>query len=189
MQEYVPQILKYAKAGSTNLDRAHDRLLHGNSTEALAECERELQSNSISAPAYLTMALAYLMEKDHPHAIDACQRALHINPSIPEANGLLSMLYAHSQDWPQAVEYCKAAISADPDNPNFHYQLGCLTGSLEEAEEALTKAIELDPQFALAYYKLATIQIQCEDIGSATSCVKEALILDPSLACAQVLMG
>jgi chemotaxis protein methyltransferase CheR len=62
----------------------------------------------------------------------------------------------------EAAEWCEKAIAADKLNPAHYYLLGTIRqeqGQPEAARRSLLRALYLDPEFALAHFALANIEL------------------------------
>lgn len=63
----------------------------------------------------------------------------------------------------EAIEWCGRAIAADKLNPAHHYLLATIQqeeGQTEAAARSLTRALYLDPDFVLAHFGLANIELR-----------------------------
>ncbi|HXG57445.1 MAG TPA: CheR family methyltransferase [Thermoanaerobaculia bacterium] len=62
----------------------------------------------------------------------------------------------------EAAGWCEKAIAADKMNPLFHYLLSAIRleqGEIEAATRSLTRSLYLDPDFVLAHFGLANIEL------------------------------
>ena len=62
----------------------------------------------------------------------------------------------------EAAEWCEKAIAADKLNPAHYHLLGAIRqeqGQAEAAVQSLTRALFLDPGFALAHFALANVEL------------------------------
>jgi Tfp pilus assembly protein PilF len=81
-----------------------------------------------------------------------------------EQLGNLALEAANAQNWPQAIDEMKEAIglcNQCVDGAHLHRNLGLFyfrTGKINDAQEELQKAIELDPQDGDAQKALALLQ-------------------------------
>jgi tetratricopeptide (TPR) repeat protein len=91
-----------------------------------------------------------------------CRRAITIAPSYSQAHSLLAWVLMRRVLWasgyestlPEAMAEAKAAISFDESDPWAHFTHGTVLWRLRrhgEAERAAHRAVELNPNFALAY--------------------------------------
>ncbi len=70
--------------------------------------------------------------------------------------------YANEGRLADAVEWCEKAIAADKMNPAHHYLLATVQqeqGQTEAAAQSLMRALYLDPNFVLAHFGLANIEL------------------------------
>ncbi|NRA12185.1 MAG: tetratricopeptide repeat protein [Crocinitomicaceae bacterium] len=100
---------------------------------------------------------AYLRAKNYDKAIEILSKARKDYPGNKEV--LLGLVNANiaAGNTEGAEKALKDAIADDSTNPRLHYANGTIYLELkrnQEAEDALRRAIELDPDYALAKYQL-----------------------------------
>ena len=90
-----------------------------------------------------------------------------------------------------ARDFYSKAINLLPSDPYLYTKRGVATlklGDLEGTYKEYQKAIELDPNFALAYSLMGTILIHMERNDEAETCLKKAIALNPDDKNSQVLL-
>ena len=97
------------------------------------------------------------------HAAEALQRALLLDPTQPLAHTLLGALQNQFQrDWPAAQRSFRRALALAPDSAFVWAAWGChlnMRGQLADAEAALLRARELDPQYLSARTHMINLRI------------------------------
>jgi len=81
------------------------------------------------------------------------KKALQLAPAETTILKNLGQLYLDNKNYPQAIYYYQKYLSYDSKNPQVYYNLAfCYTkiNKMKEAQEALQKIIQLDPQSELA---------------------------------------
>ncbi|WMJ75540.1 hypothetical protein RCC89_20605 [Cytophagaceae bacterium ABcell3] len=72
-----------------------------------------------------------------------------------------ALFYSYRKQWDKALEYAQQAVGSAPDDFLAYKRLSLAlwnTNRKEEAVEILEKSIELNPEFASAYYNMACYQ-------------------------------
>jgi Tfp pilus assembly protein PilF len=97
------------------------------------------------------------------HAAEALQRALSLDPTQPLAHTLLGALQnAFQRDWPSAQRSFRRALALAPESAFVHSSWGIhltMRGRLADAEAALWRARELDPQYTNTRMHMVTLRI------------------------------
>jgi tetratricopeptide (TPR) repeat protein len=90
-------------------------------------------------------------------AIGAYQKAIELKPDAPEYHNNYALALAGEKKFPEAQAELQKAAALDPaKGGKYYYNLGAVlvnTGQLEPAGNAFKKAIELDPNYADAYFQ------------------------------------
>lgn len=97
------------------------------------------------------------------HATEALQRALVLDPKQPLAHTLLGALHNQfERDWPAARRSFRHALELAPESAFVWAAWGChlnLRGQMAEAESALLRARELDPQYPSARVHMVNLRV------------------------------
>ena len=97
------------------------------------------------------------------HASEALRRALDVDPSNPDAHALLGAIaHQFDYDWPAARASFERAIALAPQAPFVHSAFGChllARGEFDAAEQELSLARRLDPQYANARMHMINLRI------------------------------
>ena len=106
--------------------------------------------------AHLTYKLAKAFDKTNDIASEksALQRAIELDPNLAEAQNQMGYLSAKSGDDAQAESCFRAAVHASPSYLNAWINLAALLAAEEkwqDAKQALTHALEIDPNSSQAH--------------------------------------
>nr|WP_244530359.1 FecR domain-containing protein [Rhizobium sp. NFR07] len=152
------------------------------SIDALREAETRFPTDA-SLPAYRGWIALLLNDRDQ--ALEAINRSLSLDPSEPTALEARSHFRAGFQgDTQGAMEDLQAVLKVTPGSSSTWNAIGDLQstqGAAREAEAALKKAIELDPQSPVPHANLAIFYLDTNRISEAKREIDAALIADPAL--------
>lgn len=147
-----------------------------------AEMRRGYQRSREAADAALRLApglaaahlahgsLLYASDFDWAGAEAEYRRALQLTPNDGEAKYRLGTLLATLGQPAPAIDLTRQALATDPLHANWYSSLASYLaplGRLDEAEQAIGKAIELQPSGSYYRAALAFIQIQRGDADAA----------------------
>jgi len=132
-----------------------------------------------------------LRRADNEHARHFFEMALRLDPTFSRAYAGLS--FTHYQDafqnWndraagmEQAYRAAEQGLMADERDPAVHWAMGralMLRGQPDESISALTRSIELSPNFALGHYNLAFVHSIFGDADAAISAADYSRHLSP----------
>lgn len=123
--------------------------------QALAIKPRDVATRINLAIALLNQAKPETLDK----AVELLRGVLTDQPDNPYANYCLAIILQYRNDVEGALPHFEATAKASPDDAHAWYQVGkCLMeldARPDEAFEALTKAVELEPALNAARYALA----------------------------------
>ena len=111
-------------------------------------------------------------------------------PLIEKA-GEAGELLADSR-YDRALPMFEKLVQDYPKTPFLHYAYGdalAATSMYDEAESQLQQEIKLDPNNALPYIRLASIDLQRHQSGSALEAAKKACAITPQSSEARYLLG
>lgn len=152
----------------------------------LLQQARKLNAESVECRMFLGMALADLGRhaEAEPHLVRAVKKAPH-RPEVWENLANCQRAIGLPRE---AMESLKKFTDLQPQNANAHELLGELTaelGGFERAEPHFRKALELEPQMAIAWSNLGLSLLEkTGDIAEGMECLDMALQLDPFLVAA-----
>jgi tetratricopeptide (TPR) repeat protein len=116
--------------------------------------------------AYLSLGLAYQLQKNYPEAMKQYQKAIELQPDFYTAYYNMGTLYQAMNDLKTAIEAYRKALELHPDYREAWYNLGVALEHNTEGEEfgkgfdaegakaAFLKAIEVDPNSLDSYVAL-----------------------------------
>lgn len=183
---FIPLILSAEEAGEL-LKMGMEAAKEGDHKSAVGYYDQALTSDPESAPAYAyrSMSLIHLGQIDE--AIEDSVTALELNPGRTVRLLSLSSLgtaYIKKGDYEWALKALDELTTSDPKDPIPHFLKGEALRGLERYDEAiksLSVAIELDPDYALAYYNRAGLKELLGDSEGATIDYDRACDIDGSL--------
>ncbi|MEX0599543.1 MAG: tetratricopeptide repeat protein [Rhodothermales bacterium] len=176
--------------------RAETALKSGASVlEAKARIDRVLTARPNDAEA-LKLRSRILMSMDrYDDALRDAKRAVQLVPSDGEAYVILSEAARLAGDDHLAVESLDAAAERVMEDAEFHLRLSwnaALLGHLERSEAYARIALALDPERAAAYYQLARVFVQRDQLADAASTLARGLeqdLLDPVVILSDSLLA
>ena len=110
--------------------------------------------------AWVNRGIAGLNLQDESKCIPNMKKVLELNPANPHALLVLGIQYKHIRRMDEALDSFRKVIAQDPDDPHGHYYLGEILAEREDREGAvshLRRALQLQPSFASAWYRLANL--------------------------------
>jgi len=131
--------------------------------QARQNAQRALELDPNSAAAYLALATVQIdSDWDWKAAETSVTKAAYSEPGNVEVLGSRSYLSRISGNLDQAIELEKQAVALDPLRTGSQSTLGYMlysAGRYDEAQAALQKALDLNPQSALVHLTLSKILI------------------------------
>lgn len=129
---------------------------------------------SIEDPAAAELALGKLREArgELEAAAEHCHNALQMNPEMVEAYHRLAIIEAKQELYEDSYTTFTKALRLSPNSPQLLSDLGYalyLGDRFEMSEKALRKAIDLNPELAVARSHLAMVLAQSDDLEARDS--------------------
>lgn len=150
--------------------------------DARAAFAKEFAVDPSSASAYLLLS-TMLMRANLPElAADQARKALQIAPNLPLAHFMLGEVYLFKSDVEHATEEFEQERRINPGYAPIYDRLGDVytrTGRLQEAQEALTKAISLDTSSTGPFIQMGKVLLHRDDPVTAMMYLKHAEKMDP----------
>ncbi|MFQ5751359.1 MAG: tetratricopeptide repeat protein, partial [bacterium] len=125
--------------------------------------ETLLTTNSKNAYAYYALARIDFERKDYDQAIAKLKKSITLDPKFADAyshRGGLPEVYRAKKDLDSAIQFFSALIATYPRNAYAHFGLArsyIRKYAWEKALTSLAQAIELNPEFTLAYHSMIYI--------------------------------
>jgi tetratricopeptide (TPR) repeat protein len=127
---------------------------------------------------------AYYAIDDPKKASQEFQEAVRLEPADPEHYFKLGMVFLKHRTADPAIYVYETALTSRPDVPKLWFGLGLshyLASRLNEAEQALRKALALDPQYDAAYVVLGDLLEQSNRTADALDVFHKAMDVRPDL--------
>lgn len=142
------------------------QLRAGDTAAAMTNLLAALEIDKTDATAHYNLGLAYLENSQPDQAILHLRHALRATPPPPNAAYYLGLAYANAQAWQQASETLALHLKTQPGTPELYNLLGIIHARHHEpqdAERCFRQALDHDPQYAVAYLNLATLEQRSPD--------------------------
>jgi tetratricopeptide (TPR) repeat protein len=158
-------------------------LLKEKNDMALNEFERALELDPNNPAIIVQLAAAYEAKGDLPNALQAYQSAAEIDPQDPSFWLLLAQISLQYEFNVSeiALPAARNALALDPQNAPALDALGYsyfLLGDMNFAEKYLNRAVEADPQLAIAQYHLGLLKSNQNESEAAIAAFELAQELD-----------
>ncbi len=98
------------------LDNIRQLLAANKDSEAMAELQRVLATDTANADAYFLRGIVHTRRNETENALRSFQAAVSWNPRMPEAHIMLGRIYLARRDTARALAHCKQALELDPQN-------------------------------------------------------------------------
>ena len=160
----------------------------GDTDRAALAYDAVLKYNPNSTKALTSLAHLYKSRDIFQKAAELFERALQINPELSDVWATLGHCYLMLDDLQRAYNAYQQALYhlSNPNVPKLWHGIGILYdryGSLDYAEEAFAKVLELDPHFEKAneiYFRLGIIYKHRGKWSQALECFRYILQQPPA---------
>jgi Tfp pilus assembly protein PilF len=154
---------------------------------AVIRLKEALQEFPNSSRLWLALGIAQQSDGKNEDAQKSFERSLSLDAASAPALAYLGSAYAERGQYADAVSFYERAIAADPklSVPYFLAADALLKQPEVDAprvEKYLSRAIELDPDFAEAHLALAKLEVRAERWTEAAAEFERAIKLDPQSA-------
>lgn len=156
----VPRATSFRSQAQLRLMDGRQLLKEGKASEALDSFYTAVRIDPAFWEAYEALGDAYRALKRYPQACDSYQRAVDIiSPSWAEAQVKAAKLAVRRKQYPAAFENYKTVLGIKPEAGHLLNQGLELVdgGDVDGARKIFIKAIEADPDYADAHYKLGNV--------------------------------
>ncbi len=110
--------------------------------------------------AWTNRGIAGLNLQDEAKCVPHMKKVLELNRSNCHALLVLGIQYEHLQRTDEALGLFREVVELDPDDPHGHYYVGTILSDRDDKEGAvrhLRRALQLQPSFASAWYRMANL--------------------------------
>ncbi|HXK59787.1 MAG TPA: tetratricopeptide repeat protein [Acidobacteriota bacterium] len=160
----------------------------GQHEQAIEAFKLAAQKDPDQPAVWANMGSSYAKLKQFDSAIESYNKAIALKPDDAALYQNLGGIYSDAGNLEKSKEmYEKAAtlaVAADPKAAaTQYYNIGVTyinSGNNAEAETALLKALEVDPNHAEAHYQLGLTQIGLDKMDEAVSHLKKYVELSPN---------
>lgn len=128
------------------------------------------------------LGVAQLEQYNHKAGAEEFQRALELDPQLKIANINLAIALFNAQDLDGALQFANTAAANSPESPQPQYILGLIAKSqnrTEDAVNAFTRVLQIDPTDVGANVNLGQIYIQQRKYADAVNVFRIALAAEP----------
>jgi TolB-like protein/Tfp pilus assembly protein PilF len=146
-------------------------------------------AHALLARAYITQAFFAQPEEEalDAKALDEVNRALKLDPDLADAYLARGIIYwTHRNGFPheRAIREIRHAVELDPNLAEAHHELGKIfmhVGLLENAENELRTALQLEPTNTGVRYRIAVTQLDEGDAQRAIAGLEGTRAFTPDL--------
>jgi tetratricopeptide (TPR) repeat protein len=161
--------------------------------QAIAHFERAIEIDERYPQAHVGLANARFFEyelsraRNRPEgsllamAIAHVRRAIEIDRDFAESHATLSFLLVGAGRSAEAKEAARRAVRLEPAYWGHHFRLGHATWG-DERLAALTRTLELYPQFPFAHFEIAMVHIARGALDRAASVLREGAVVQDQQA-------
>jgi tetratricopeptide (TPR) repeat protein len=145
-----------------------------------------------SAPAYLLLARLLLRQENPTAAAEYARKAIALQPQLPLAHQLLGEVALAQAQLPEAIAELDRERELNPLNGSVYDRLGdayIRSGEDEKAQEALSRAVLLEPNATGPYILLGKVMLNQQNYLMAALYLERAINMDPGNYMAHTLLG
>ena len=160
--------------------------------EAIRNYLAAIKIDSLFYPAKVNLAMFYNQKGENDKAEVLLREVLQEHPEMHEIAYSLGLLLAEMKKYEQAAIYLEKAAMGMPEHARVHYNLGLLLQYLQrdnKAEQALLKALEIDPNNMEYLYALADFYLKRGKFQTAKDIAQQMVVKHPNKPIGKELLG
>lgn len=150
---------------------------------AISSMRTAVEMDKNNYHAYMQLGLLFAAQKN-PLALVYYKNAVQLVPNSIEAWYATGKFYQDTEDWDNAINAYNALATADAKNKSARYNLGVIyllnLNKYELALDQFTQAIQLDPDYLVAYYGRGITYKTMGDTKHALADFEQCLRIDAS---------
>ena len=149
---------------------------------AIAVSQKAIALDPNSAETHKALGLAYMYKGWYDKALIAYRKAIERNPNHFAAVGNIGYVYRQIGAFDEALPWLKEIVVLNPTSANAYLNIGGTYRQLDDltrAEQSFYKALELQPDYSLAYYYLALLYLTQGKEQQALDQKEQLLSTDP----------
>lgn len=158
-----------------------------NKEKAISSFQTCIEQDPSFNDAYVQLGMIYAKDKNDI-ALQYFDNAVKANPSSTDAMYQKAMYIQNKKEYKKAITIYKDIVGIDAKNEHVFYNIAyCYfqMDSIDKAHKNFSIAIDLNPQYALAYYNRGLCALARNDMTDAGYNFNQALRYDPELKAAQ----
>jgi tetratricopeptide (TPR) repeat protein len=136
----------------------------------------------VDAARYLEEGLSLKTAGRRNEALQALETAVRLNPALNPAKTELATMYVEQEKYPQAVELFSSLVQMGNASAEMYFELGSAqfrSGRVEQAEQNLEHALELNASLDLTYLELYSLHMSRKEYAKALTRLESYLKLFP----------
>ena len=160
--------------------------------KAVASFLAAIKIDNLFYPAKVNLAMLYNQMGENNKAETLLREMVTFHPEIYEVHYSFGLLLAEEKKYVEAANHLKQAAKGMPNRARVHYNLGLLLQYLtqdSDAEEALLKAQELEPDNLDYLYALADFYLKRKKLKKAKRLAKEMVARHPNQRIGHDILG
>ena len=151
---------------------------------AFEAAQKALKLNATHPDAYAVLGKVHLLRAEHDKAVELAEMAVSLAPSHAEAHAQWAYALNALNKPKEAMQPIKRAMRLCPIYPTWYLAVLAnayrLMGEQDLAVNTLKKAVEQEPDSALASVWLANILADAELLDEAKAAAEKVLSIDPT---------
>lgn len=173
----------------SNLGNVYD--MQGEYNKAIRTFQRAIILDPNNLDAYNNMGIVYVRQKEYTKARKFFMKAVELEPNFTEAFNNLKLIEDLKESGTRHEKDVEE-ITADFKDPKQYNSQGNFYAKLKEYEKAIEsyqRAIQIDPNYAVAYYNLGNVYRDKKEHSKAIEYYRKAIQISPNYSVAYFNLG